>query len=134
MKVPRHILAEAIAQRTLQVKDAGLLAKEIAAYLLAEHRTGELEPILRDIMQYRLSHGVLEAEVVTAHDVTADVLKQVKQILRATHPSADTVHLAKRQDPSVVGGLRVDMANEQLDLSVSNRLSTFKRLISEGTS
>lgn len=132
MKVPRHILAEAIAERTLHVRDTDLLAREIAAYLLAERRTAELESILRDIMQYRTKHGVLEAEVVTAHDITPQVMSEVKQLLRTAYPSAKTVHVAQRQDEAVVGGLRVDMANEQLDLSVSNKLATFKRLTTEG--
>jgi F0F1-type ATP synthase delta subunit len=133
VKVPRHILAEAIASKTLHVSDKSLLAREIAAYLLAERRTAELESILRDIMQYRTEHGVLEAEVVTAHDVTAQVTSDVKQLLRAAYPNAKTIHLSNRQDTGVVGGLRIDMANEQLDMTVSDRLATFKRLTSEGT-
>lgn len=128
MKVPRHILAEAIAHRTLNVLDARELAREIAAYLLVERRVNELESILRDIMQYRADHGVLEAEVVTAHEVQNHVLTEVEQLLQAAYPSAKDVHVTNRQDPSVVGGLRVDMANEQLDMTVAAKLATFKRL------
>lgn len=128
MKVPRHILAEAIAARTLEVGDAKLLAKEIAAYLLVENRVQELESILRDIMQYRADHGVLEAEVVTAHEVQKHVTSEVKQLLQAAYPSAKEVHVSNRQDPSVIGGLRVDMANEQLNMTVAAKLATFKRL------
>lgn len=127
-KVPRHILAEAIAERTLHVVDKKLLAREIAAYLLAERRTSELESILRDIMQYRTDHGVLEAEVVTAHEVTEHVMTEVKQLLQTSYPNAKKVHLASRVDPDVIGGLRIDMANEQLDMSVSAKLATFKRI------
>ncbi|HSW37084.1 MAG TPA: F0F1 ATP synthase subunit delta [Candidatus Saccharimonadales bacterium] len=133
MKVPRHILAEAIAKRTLHVTDDKLLAQEIAAYLLAERRTAELESILRDIMQYRSDHGVLEAEVVTGHGMQNHIVEEIKQLLRAAYPNAKTIHLANRQDPSVIGGLRIDMANEQLDMTVSAKLATFKRLTSEGT-
>ncbi len=134
MKVPRHILAEAIAQKTLHVTDPALLAREIAAYLLAERRTAELESILRDIMQYRMEHGVLEAEVVTAHEITGQVTGEVKQLLQAAYPNAKTVHVANRLDASVIGGLRIDMANEQLDMTARAKLATFKRLTSEGTS
>lgn len=133
MKTPRHVLAAAIAERTLHVTDGKLLAREIAAYLLTERRTAELESILRDIMQYRMEHGVLEAEVVTAHETTDRVTSDVEQLLRANYPNAKTVRVTKRQDPAVIGGLRVAMANEQLDMSVSAKLATFKRLTSEGT-
>ena len=128
MKVPRHLLAEAIAKKTFHMTDGKLLAREIAAYLLAERRTSEIESILRDIMQYRTDHGVLEAEVVTAHEVTEHVMTEVKQLLRTAYPNTKSVHLATRLDPTIIGGLRVDMANEQLDMSVSSKLATFKRI------
>lgn len=131
MKVPRHILAEAIAERTIHVHDAKLLAREIAAYLLAERRTGDLESILRDIMQYRTDHGVLEAEAVTAHSVQPHVLSQVKELLQAAYPKAKTVHVGARQDPALIGGIRIDMANQQLDMSVQAKVATFKRLTSK---
>lgn len=131
MKVPRHILAEAIAKKTLTVSDHKLLAREIAAYLLEQRRVAELEPVLRDVLQYRADHGVLEAEVVTAHSIQNHVLTEVKQLLQTAYPNAKEVHVTSHQNPDVIGGLRVDMANEQLDMSVASKLATFKRLTSE---
>lgn len=128
MKVPRHILAETIAKRTIDVRDGNVLAREIAAYLLSEQRVAELESILRDVMEYRARHGVLEAEVVSAHDVEPHVLNEVKQLLSHAYPKAKTVHVKPRLDTSVIGGLRVDMANEQLDMTVARKLATLKRL------
>ena len=128
MKVPRHIIAAAIAEKTMHVVDEKLLAQEIAAYLLSEHRTSDIESILRDIMQYRIDHGILEAEVVTAHEITDKVKTDVKQLLRTAYPKADKIHLSTRIDPEIIGGLRVDMANEQLDMSLSAKLATFKRI------
>lgn len=131
MKVPRHVLAQAIAERTLTVRDTKLLAREIAAYLLAERRVRDLEPIIRDVMQYRAQKGMLEAEIVHAHDVNDAVVKDVRQLLRHAYPTAESVHVNTRRDESVVGGLRIDMPNEQLDLSLADKLATFKRITSE---
>ncbi len=128
MKVPRHILAQTIAERTLHISDSALLAREIAAYLLTERRTAELESILRDVMQYRASQGILEAELVSAYDVDQHVIEEVRQLLRRAYPKAKTVHISPRTDASVIGGLRVDMANEQLDMTLAAKLSTLKRL------
>lgn len=130
MKVPRHIVAEAIAERTLHVSDPKLLAQQIAAYLLAENRVSELESILRDIMAYRLEHGVLEAEIVTAHGTTPHMVEEVKTLLKQAYPTAKTIHLGSHLDPSVIGGIRVDMAHEQLDMTIRAKLATFKRLTS----
>ncbi len=132
MKVPRHILAEAIARRTLTISDSRQLAREIAAYLLEERRTNDLESILRDIMQYRTEHGVLESEVVTAHELQPGVLTQVKQLLQIAYPKVSTIHVGSRQDPSVIGGMRIVMANEQLDMTISSKIATFKRLTTTG--
>ncbi len=128
MKVPRHILAQAIAKRTLHVTDVALLAREIAAYLLAERRVNELESILRDIMQYRMEHGALEAEVVAAHEVTEHVASEVKRILHTAYPNAKNIVVTQRIDTDLIGGLRVDLANEQLDMTVQSKLATFKRI------
>ncbi|HUP26328.1 MAG TPA: F0F1 ATP synthase subunit delta [Candidatus Limnocylindrales bacterium] len=127
MKVPRHILAKTIAERTLNIADSKLLAREIAAYLLTERRTAELESILRDVMQYRAGKGAIEAELVTAHDVSQHVVDDVKQLLGRAYPKAKTVHVSPRTDASVIGGLRVDMANEQLDMTIGAKLATLKR-------
>ncbi len=128
MKTPRHILAAAIAKRSLNVQDEKLLAREIAAYLLMERRTNELESILRDIMQYRADHGNLEAEVVSAHDVQQHVLDEAKQVLRAAYPNTKTIHVTSRRDESVIGGLRISMPNQQLDMTLQRKLAIFKRL------
>ena len=128
MRTPRHILAKAIAERTLHITDNKLLAREIAAYLLEERRTNELESILRDIMQFRGAHGVLEATIISTNDISGSVQDEVKQLLSAAYPNTKTIHISHRQDASVIGGLRIDMANEQLDLTVASKLAKFKRL------
>ncbi len=129
-KVSRRHLSEVIAEQTLHVQDTAQLAREIAAYLLDEHRTGDLQSILRDIMQYRADRGIVEAQVVSAHEITDAVKKDIKDILQQEYPEAKTLLLLTRQDESVVGGVRIELANEQLDMTVRKKLDTFKRLTS----
>lgn len=133
MKTPRHVLAQAIANRTLEVADSQELAREIAAYLITERRTNELESILRDIMQIRASHGIIEAEVATAHDLQTRDITEIKQLLQKSYPAAKQVNVGTHLDASVVGGLRIDMPEEQLDMSIAARLAKFKRLTLQGS-
>lgn len=128
MKIPRHVLAEAIAKKTMHIADSKAFAREVAAYLLAERRVADLESILRDILQFRQDNGQLEAEVVTVHDLQPHVLGEVKQLLQTAYPKAKEIHVSERHDSSVIGGLRIDLANERLDLTVASKLATFKRL------
>lgn len=121
-------MAKAIAEKTIKITDSKVLAKSIAAYLLAEGRTRELESILRDIMQYRIEHGIIESEVITAHEINPIVLDEVNTLLKKHFPKAKAVYSKARLDKAVVGGLRIDMANEQLDMTVASKLAKFKQI------
>ena len=129
MKVPRDQLAEAIAKLTLEQKNPKRLAKAVAAYLLSEHRLPELESLLRDIMQYRLDHGVAEAEAVSVRPLPEAVERDIKALLKNAYPMVKRVTVNQRQDESVIGGVQIKLANQQFDDSVRGRLSKFKRLI-----
>jgi F0F1-type ATP synthase delta subunit len=127
----RRHLAEVIAERTLGLPESKL-AHEIAAYLLAENQTAKLEPLLRDIMYWREKHGVVEVMAVSAHELTQDVRDDIESIVREHFPSAKSVIINESIDPAVVGGVRLVLAREQLDLTVEAKLNKFKRLTSEG--
>lgn len=126
--ISRVDIAKVIGERTLHVKDAKELAREVAAYLLDTGRTNDLDSLIRDVMEYRAQQGVIDAEVVSAYDVTDATIRDIEDIVKTEYSKAKSVQVAKRIDPSVVGGVRVDMANEQLDLTIRNRIDTFKRL------
>lgn len=128
-KIMRSDLAVVLAERTLNISDSQLLAREIAAYLLTQNRTADLESLLRDIMQYRADKGIVEAVAIGAHELGDQVLADVREVLKQEYPNAKQVIVRERHDPSLVGGVRVKMANEQLDMSVHAKLNAFKRLI-----
>jgi F0F1-type ATP synthase delta subunit len=130
-KLRRHELAAVLAERTLEIHDLNLLAKEIAAYLLVENRTADLESLVRDIMQYRADQGVIEGVAVSAHELNHQVLEDVRQVLTQEFPKAKQVIVRERRDPDVVGGVRIKLANEQLDMTVRSKLNNFKRLITQ---
>ena len=129
MKAPRTRLAAMIAERSLK-SDASTkkLAEEIAAYLLAEGRTDELDSILRDVMQYRADHGVVEVTAISAHELDAKVRSEIKSVARELYPDAQQVIISEEHDSSVVGGVKIELANQQLDLSVRAILNRFNQL------
>lgn len=128
MKTPRHIIAATLAQKSLGNVSEAAFGKEIAAYLLAERRVSELDSLIRDIMQYRADHGIVEVLAVSAHPLDAAGLKDVEAQVRELYPKAKQVVITPRHDKSVVGGVRLELANQQLDLSVRNKLNLFKQL------
>jgi F0F1-type ATP synthase delta subunit len=128
MKTPRHTVAAALAQRSLSARDGHKFGEEIAAFLLQERRSGELEPLLRDIMQYRTDHGIVEVIAVSAFPLSETVRKDIIAQIREMYPKAREIIISQRHDNSIVGGVRLEFANQQLDLSIRNKLNRLKQL------
>jgi F0F1-type ATP synthase delta subunit len=127
----RKELVSVLGERTMHITAADRLARSIAAYLEAEHKNIDLNSLTRDIMQYRLEHGLVEAVAVSAHELTPIVLKDIKSLLHEHIPGTKKILLDQRIDPSVVGGVRIELPREVLDLSVRSKLNLFKRLVAE---
>lgn len=128
MKTPRTKIASTIAARTLKSGASSDLAKEIAAYLLAEGRVDELESILRDVQIDWAEDGYVEVLASTAHPLTTDVQAKITEQVKALYPSARQIVVTEVLDPEVIGGVRLSLANQQLDLSVEAKLNKFKQL------
>lgn len=128
MKQSRHHLVAVIGEKTLGTSDTHLLAREIAAYLLDQKCTGDLDSLMRDIITYRAEHGVVEAVAVSAFPLSDTVLVEVRALLEYEYPQANQVIVSEKRDNSVIGGVRIDLPSEQLDLTVRSKLSIFKRL------
>jgi F-type H+-transporting ATPase subunit delta len=123
----RKDLASVIDDRYQAGKTDGL-AKSIAAYLLETNQTVQLDSLLRDVKVLREQSGHIEAEVFTAHDLNENALEDVKSLIKTTHPEVRTVAIVQTLDPTVIGGLKIRLAQEQLDMSIRSKLDTFKRL------
>jgi F-type H+-transporting ATPase subunit delta len=128
MKTPRTKIANTIADRTLKQGESKSLAKEVAAYLLAEKRVGELESVLRDVQVAWADNGYVEVLASTAHPLTAELKKQITDQVKRLYPAAKQIVVTEVPDPEILGGVRLSLANQQLDLSVEAKLNKFKQL------
>ncbi|HEY4964642.1 MAG TPA: F0F1 ATP synthase subunit delta [Candidatus Saccharimonadales bacterium] len=128
MKVSRLKIAEVISERTLKSYDSKALAKEVAAYLLSTGRVDELDSLIRDIIDYRAEKGLLEVGVSSAHQLDDGLRKEVKQLVKSVSPKANTISLDETVAPNLIGGLKLKIANQQLDLSLRAKLNRFKQL------
>lgn len=129
--VTRKELAGIIGEQTLHIVDNNTLAKAVAAYLSAEHRSVDINTLMRDIMQYRLERGIVEVVAISAHELTPVVLADIKSLMHEHFPAAKEIIIDTRIDESVVGGIRLELPQETLDLSVKAKLNLFKQLVAE---
>lgn len=131
-KSPRTAIARVIADKLSSSLTGRELSRKIAAYLVAEGRERELESIVRDVMALREQDGIVEAQVRVARALTADELTKLREFIRSEFTVRGTVLISQTIDRRIVGGLRIDTAHQQLDLTVRGKLDAFKRLTSQG--
>ena len=82
-------------------------------------------------IRYNAAHGILEATAITAIAMTAAQIEQLRQKLETI--TGKKIDLATKIDPSVLGGIRLDIEGTELDGTVQNRLATLRRNIAAAT-
>jgi F-type H+-transporting ATPase subunit delta len=132
MKTPRSRLSRIIADRALKQGVTKSLSRDVAAYLLSERRTHELDSVLRDIQADWAEAGHIEVLAQSAHPLTPAIRNDIERQVRQIYPNAKQISVEEALDPEIVGGVRLSLANQQLDLSVESKLNKFKQLTSAG--
>jgi F0F1-type ATP synthase delta subunit len=132
MKQSRTKLAQIIADRTLKDGVTEELSTEIAAYLLAEGRTKELDSIVRDVQADWAAAGRVVVIATSAHALTAEIKATIAKQVKQLYPDATEVVVTEAYDPEVIGGVRLTLPNQQLDLSIEAKLNRFKQLTTAG--
>lgn len=134
MKARRTRIARVVADKTLKSGVTKSLSRDIAAYLLSEGRTGELESVMRDVQADWAQAGIVEVIASSTHPLTAAIRADIKRQVTGLYPKAKRIIVTERHDPEVIGGVKLDFADRQLDLSVEARLNQFKELTANGKS
>ncbi len=127
-KLARSRLAAVLVDKIDNPKSNDNLAEHVAAYLLSEGRSGELDSLMRDCIQIRADSGTVEVMAHTSHDLTDSVRKDIQAKIQSMFPDAKQIIISEIHDHDVVGGVRLELANQQLDLSVRAKLNRFKQL------
>ena len=128
MKTSRTRIARIIAERSLKDGFSGQYAQEIAAYLLSEGRVSELESVLRDVQADWAKAGYVEVLARSAHPLSAETKTSITAQVKQLYPTAKQIVVTEVFHARVIGGVRLAMANQQLDLSVEAKLNKFKQL------
>jgi F0F1-type ATP synthase delta subunit len=128
VKQPRSKISNYIAETSLKDGVSKKLGKEIAAYLLYENRTSDLDSILRDVRQNWADNGQVEVIAVSAFKLSDKVIIDIKKQISKLYPNAKKIIVTEQHDPSVIAGVRLELANQQLDLTVLSKLNKFKQL------
>lgn len=132
MKTPRSRISSTIADKTLSKGSSKQLGREIAAYLIAERRTDELESILRDVQADWAAAGYVEVVASSSYALSADAKTAILAAVKPLYPAAKQIFITEVLDPALIGGVQISVANQQLDLSIEAKLDKFKQLTGAG--
>lgn len=132
MKASRTRLAQFVADRTLAKGSSPRFAREIAAYLLNEGRVDELDSLLRDVQGDWAEAGHVEVTARSAFPLAATVKADIAGEVKKIYPSAKRIVINEVTDPDVVGGVRLNLPDLQLDLSIRTKLNRFKQAVTAG--
>lgn len=132
MKASRVQLAQLIADETQKSGLSAKQAKSIAAYLLETRRTTELASLLRDVQAAWAKRGYVEVIASSAHELTAEAVRDIEAEARRVYPDAKKVVITPRVQPDLIGGVRLEIIDHQLDLTTRGKLTQFKMLAVQG--
>ncbi|MFZ4540938.1 MAG: ATP synthase F1 subunit delta [Rickettsiales bacterium] len=97
-----------------------------AVATVAEGGRAALIPVIAQDLRSRLAahQGELEALVISARALSATTQKQLVQSL--TKATGKTVQLKLKEDPSVLGGLCIELGSLRLDATLSGALNSMR--------
>lgn len=108
---------------SLSEKQSGKrLSEMLASYLVQNRRTGELDSIMREVMRQReAKSGSVEVTATSAFKLNEATKKAISSLL-----GGDNTIINEVIDPEMLGGVRLETSEKQLDLTVRNRLNRLK--------
>lgn len=127
-KTKRTDVAAAIAGMVESTKDSHQLAQAIAAYLVSNHQTKDLDAIMRDVMTDRAKNGIVEAQLTTAFPLSSGVKQQVEKLLHQEYPTAKQLVYQEKVRPEVLSGIKIQTPDKQLDETARGKLDQLTRM------
>lgn len=121
-------LAKALLPMIEATHDSKKLAHSIAQYLSQERRTKDLDAIMRDITRLRSEAGIVEATVTSAFPITPSLRREIQNLI-ASETKAKKVLLNEVVNPDVLGGLRIEAGEQQLDTTIKTKLQKLKQAV-----
>jgi F0F1-type ATP synthase delta subunit len=124
----RSNLAEYIASSVEDNMTSKKLAKNVAEYLLDTRKASELESVLRDVVNLRAAKGFVEVDAYSTHKLSDSAIKDIKTTVKNHYDNTKTVVVNNLIDEDLVGGVKLYIGSDRLDLSIKNKLNKFREL------
>ena len=120
--ISRRKLAERAAGRIAAGESNAVVLRELAAYLMDTGRKSEADLLARDIETALTARGIVVGTIVSARPLTKEAKESIDSFVKHHYTGVKAVVLRERVDTGVIGGVRVELPDRQLDATVATKL------------
>lgn len=121
-RLSRRKIAIFVTQKLLAGNhQAHEVLRELAAYLVTERRTRELDLIVRDIEEMLAINGVVVADIASARPLDEAVKAEITTML-----GAKSVQMRESIDETLLGGIRIDTPGKRFDGTIRHKLNALR--------
>lgn len=125
IRLSRRKITGYIADQLAAGYETKKLVRALAAFLIDNRRTKELDLIVRDIEYELKKRGIVLASVTSAFDLATVTQEAIKKLIKS-QTNAKVIELKQFVDPTVLGGIKIDLPGLQMDSTVAYRLTTLR--------
>lgn len=105
------------------------ITKNLLVTMAGNARLAELPKVATTFIQLmKAKRGEVDAKIISAEQLTSAQLKEVQAAVQSQVPKGKQVVIEAVTDPSIVGGLQVQIGDQFLDLSVKSRIDEISRM------
>ena len=126
MVVSRRKLVHAVVDR-MESQGSKLAIRELAAYIATNRLGKQVELIVNDIERELAARGRVVADAYVARPLDDSTRKLLLDYVKQYSDSND-VTLREHTDPSLIGGVLVNVGGHQLDTTIKSKLKRLKTL------
>ncbi|GAA5826391.1 hypothetical protein JCM11251_002347 [Rhodosporidiobolus azoricus] len=115
-------------------KGASDLTKNLFAVLAENGRLYETEKVIENFLEIMSAHrGEVKVIITSAQPLEKDILSRLETALKASKvaSSGKTLTFENKVQPSLLGGIQVELDDKVLDLSVASRVSRLNAQLQE---
>lgn len=124
-RLSRRKISQYISNRLVDGCDKTDLVNRLAAFLVENHRTKELELVVKDIESELMNRGIVVARLTSAFDLLSDTKDVIANMIKR-ETGADNVQLSEFIDKKVLGGIKLEIPGMQYDNTIARKLLILK--------
>lgn len=125
MKTTRRVLTRYVAERLAAGDAKEPLLKQLAAYLVVNKMTSQMDVVISDISRTLAELGSVTAKVQTARPLSDELRKAVTNYVKRAE-NANNVTIEESVEPALLGGIVVTTPSKRFDASIASQLKQLR--------